>query len=278
MLIAAGHAVIGTTRAEEKAGVLRTMGAIPVVVDAFDRERLAAAVRTAQPDVVMHQLTDLSARDSAANARMRTEGTRHLVDAARAAGVRRVIAQSIAWAYEPGSGPADESVPLDLTAPAPRRILVDGVQALETTAAEVEDAVVLRYGLFYGPGTWYAPDGIIADQVRREEVPADASIASFIHVDDAARAALLALDWPPGIVNIVDDEPASGTIWLPVYAASLGAPAPRVGAGQQRGARGATNRRARYDLHWRPTYPSWRDGFVRVAEEWKRQVAARRSV
>jgi nucleoside-diphosphate-sugar epimerase len=277
MLIAAGHAVIGTTRTEEKAGVLQTMGATPVVVDAFDRERLAAAVRAAQPDVVMHQLTDLSARDSAANARMRTAGTRHLVDAARAAGVRRLVAQSIAWAYEPGPGPADESVPLDLAAPAPRRTLIEGVQALETTAAEVEDAVVLRYGLFYGPGTWYAPDGIIADQVRRGEVPADASISSFIHVDDAARAALLALDWPPGIVNIVDDEPASGAIWLPVYAASLGAPAPRVTPGQQRGARGATNRRARHSLHWRPTYPSWRDGFVRVAEEWRRQVAAHRS-
>jgi nucleoside-diphosphate-sugar epimerase len=112
LLIATGHEVVGTTRAEEKAGLLRSMGATPVVVDAFDRAGLAAAVHAAQPGVVMHQLTDLSARDLAANVRMRTIGTRHLVDAARAAGVRRLIAQSIAWAYEPGPGPADEDVPL----------------------------------------------------------------------------------------------------------------------------------------------------------------------
>ncbi|HZS92954.1 MAG TPA: NAD(P)-dependent oxidoreductase [Chloroflexota bacterium] len=276
LLVAAGHEVVGTTRTGEKAGMLRAMGAVPAVVDAFDRAGLATAVSAAQPDVVMHQLTDLSARDSAANARVRIEGTRHLVDAARAAGVRRLIAQSIAWAYEPGPGPADEGVPLDTAAPEPRHTLVAGVQALETAADEIEGAVVLRYGLFYGPGTWYAPDGAIAEQVRRGEVTADASVSSFIHVDDAARAALVALDWPPGIVNVVDDEPAPGSVWLPVYAASLGAPAPRIGTGQERGARGASNGKARRQLGWRPLYPSWREGFVRVAEEWKSQAAARR--
>jgi nucleoside-diphosphate-sugar epimerase len=263
LLIAAGHEVVGTTRAEEKAGLLRSMGATPVVIDAFDRAGLAAAVHAAQPEVVMHQLTDLSARDSAATARMRTIGTRYLVDAARAAGVRRLIAQCIAWAYAPGPGPADEGVPLDIEATAPRRMLVEGVQALETAAAELEDAVVVRYGRFYGPGTWYAPAGVIAEQVRRGELAADESIASFIHVDDAARAAVLALDWPPGVVNVVDDEPAPGRVWLPVYAASLGAPRPRRTTGQERGARGATNGKARHHLHWYPLYPSWRDGFVR---------------
>src|SRR5579883_1637409 len=255
LLVAAGHEVVGTTRTGEKAGMLRAMGAVPAVVDAFDRAGLATAVSAAQPDVVMHQLTDLSARDSAANARVRIEGTRHLVDAARAAGVRRLIAQSIAWAYEPGPGPADEGVPLDTAAPEPRHTLVAGVQALETAADEIEGAVVLRYGLFYGPGTWYAPDGAIAEQVRRGEVTADASVSSF---------------------NDVDDEPAPGSVWLPVYAASLGAPAPRIGTGQERGARGASNGKARRQLGWRPLYPSWREGFVRVAEEWKSQAAARR--
>jgi nucleoside-diphosphate-sugar epimerase len=206
---------------------------------------------------------------------MRKEGTRHLVDAARAAGVRRLITQSIAWAYAPGPGPADESVPLDTEAPAPRRTLVEGVQALET-AAELEGAVILRYGLFYGPGTWYAPDGAIAERVRRGDLPADESISSFIHVDDAARAAVLALDWPAGIVNVVDDEPAPATVWLPVYAGTLGAPAPRMAPGQERGARGAANGKARQVLHWHPLYASWREGFVRVAEESRRPAALRR--
>jgi nucleoside-diphosphate-sugar epimerase len=276
LLRAAGHEVLGTTRTQEKAGLLLSMGAIPVVVDAYDRERLIAAVRTAQPDVVMHQLTDLGARDSSANARLRTQGTRHLVDAVRAAGVRRLIAQSIAWTYRPGPGPASESEPLDSEAPEPRRTLVAGVQALEASSAEVEGWVVLRYGRFYGTGTWYAPDGAIADQVRRGEVPADESVASFIHVEDAARAALLALGWPPGVVNVVDDEPAPATTWLPVYAASLGAPAPRITEGYERGARGADNRKARHELHWQPRYPSWREGFVHAAEDWGRQLAGHR--
>jgi nucleoside-diphosphate-sugar epimerase len=247
------------------------MGASSVVVDVYDREPLFAAVRAAQPDVVLDQLTDLSARDSSANARMRTEGTRHLVDAIQAAGVRRLIAQSIAWAYRPGPGPADENEPLDGEAPEPRRTLVEGVRALEAASAEVQELVVLRYGRFYGPGTWYAPDGAIADQVRRGELSADEGVSSFIHVEDAARAALLALEWPAGTFNIVDDEPAQATVWLPVYAASLGAPAPRITAGSERGARGATNQKARSELRWHPVYPTWRDGFVRTAEGWKRQ-------
>ena len=116
---------------------------------------------------------------------------------------------------------------------------------------------MLRYGTLYGLGTWYAPDGSIAQQVRQGQLTADEGITSFLHVEDAARAALLALDWPPGIVNIVDDEPAPGTAWLPVYAAALGAPAPPVTAGQPRAARGATNRKVRQLLHWQPVYPSW---------------------
>jgi nucleoside-diphosphate-sugar epimerase len=171
------------------------------VVDVYERERFIAAVRNAAPDAVLHQLTDLSARDSAANARLRAEGTRNLVDAVLAAGVRRLVAQSISWVYRPGPEPADESEPLDSEAPEPRRSLVEGVRALETASGEVETCVVVRYGRFYGPGTWYAPDGAIADQVRRGELVADESVYSFIHVDDAARAALLALSWPPGTYN-----------------------------------------------------------------------------
>jgi len=273
--MASGHEVIGTTRTAEKSELLQKLGAAPLVVDAFNRARLARVVREAHPEVIIQQLTDLSAGRSAANARMRQEGTRNLVDAARAAGVRQFIAQSISWVSAPGAGPADETVPLDLEAPEPRRTTVEGVAALERAVAEMERGIVLRYGTLYGLGTWYAPEGSIAQQVRQGQLTADEGITSFLHVDDAARAALFALDWQPGIVNIVDDEPAPGTVWLPVYAATLGAPAPPVATGQGRAMRGASNAKARRMLHWSPLYPSWREGFAQVAQEWRSQARAK---
>jgi nucleoside-diphosphate-sugar epimerase len=269
LLVKSDHEVVGTTRRAEKIRLLQELGAAPVIVDVFDREELSRVVSEVQPDVIIHQLTDLSARDFAANGRIRQVGTRNLVDAAQAAGVRHIIAQSIAWVYAPGEGPADESVPLDLEAALPRRSTVESVQALEQAVLEVERGIVLRYGLFYGPGTWYAPDGLFAEQVRRGELSADDGITSFVHVDDAARATLQALDWPAGVVNIVDDEPAPGSVWLPVYAATLGAPTPSVSRERPPFARGALNTKARQLLHWQPLYPSWREGFAQAAREAK---------
>jgi non-heme chloroperoxidase len=155
-----------------------------------------------------------------------------LVEAAKRAGVTRIIAQSIAWAYAPGDSPADESSPLDLTAQPPRANLIDRVMALEETAAELAENVILRNGTLYGPGTWYSPGGLADQQLRRTggtgAVPgpliADDGVSSFVHVEDAARAAVAALDWPSGAVNIVDDEPAPARDWLPVLADALGAP------------------------------------------------------
>lgn len=264
LLVQAGHEVAGTTRRTDRLGEIAALGARPVVADALDRRGVFDLVAAERPDVVMHQLTDLSSRDYAGNARIRIEGTRHLIDAAKSVGVRRVIAQSIAWVYAPGEGPAREDEPLDLEAPPPRGTTVEGVRALEAAVAEMPEGVILRYGLFYGPGTWYARDGSAADQVRRGELPATDGITSWIHVEDAARAALLALEWPPGPVNIVDDEPAPGTAWLSVYAAALGAPPPPVSPGAGRGERGASNAKARKDLGWQPIYSTWREGF-RVA-------------
>lgn len=267
LLVASGHAVTGTTRAAEKRQLLQQLGASPVVIDVFEREKLFAVVREAQPDVIIHQLTDLGERDTMANARIRKIGTRNLVDAAKEAGVQHMIAQSIAWVYVPGEGPADENVPLDIEAPEPRRVTIEGVQALELAVGEMERGIVLRYGVLYGPGTWYAPNGSIAEQVRQGQLTADAGITSFLHVNDAARAALHALDWPQGIFNIVDDEPAPGNAWLPVYAVTLNAPPPPVSTAQPRGARGASNAKARRLLNWQPIYPDWREGFVRAAQE-----------
>ncbi|MGF9966461.1 NAD-dependent epimerase/dehydratase family protein [Bacillus rhizoplanae] len=261
LLVQEGHEVFGMIRDDSHAGVMTKMGAKPVVADAFDRDAVFAAVEKSQPDVVIHQLTSLSAGSLVDNAKIRIEGTENLVDASKAVGVRRMIAQSISWAYEPGEAPAIEEEMLDFAAPLPRKTTIEGIMALEEKVSQIPEFVILRYGTLYGPGTWYAIDGIIADQVRRKEIAATEGVASFVHVDDAARAAVLALEWPSGPVNIVDDNPAPGNVWLPVYASTIGAPQPLRQAGNNRGERGASNKKARKEYGWEPIHPSWSNGF-----------------
>jgi nucleoside-diphosphate-sugar epimerase len=197
----AGHQVTGTTRDAAKADALRAMDVAPVVVDVFDAQALANAVAAARPEIVVHQLTDLprgldpAKMDEAIrrNARLRAEGTRHLVDAAVAAGARRLIAQSIAWAYAPGAEPHTEDDPLDVGAQGLRAISVGGVVALERAVLDAPlDGIVLRYGQLYGPDTGTdAPTG-----------------ASPLHVDAAAQAALLAIDrGARGVYNIAEPNP-----------------------------------------------------------------------
>jgi nucleoside-diphosphate-sugar epimerase len=200
LLLRAGHEVTGTTRSTEKAEELARIGVTPAVLDVFDTAKVAAAVSAAEPAVLIHQLTDLphefdEARIAAAyanNARIRMEGTRNLLAAARAAAVRRFIVQSIAFAYAPGEEPHPETDPLNLADPA-RAVTVKGAADMErqVLAAPGLDAVVLRYGLLYGPGTWY-------DRPLRR--PA-------LHVDAGAQAALLAVTrGVAGIYNIADDD------------------------------------------------------------------------
>jgi nucleoside-diphosphate-sugar epimerase len=267
-LLDAGHKVTGTSRTPAGVERVQRQGASAVRVDAFDRDGLLAAVTAAAPDVVIHQLTDLSGADGAATSGLRQAGTRNLIDAAKAAGVRRIIVQSISWVYVPGEVPADETVPLDLGAPEPRGGTVEGIRALEATAAELDTAVALRYGILYGPGTWYAPGGAAAAALAGDSnapflgyLEADSSVSSFVHVADAAGAAVAALDWPAGPVNIVDDEPAPGREWVPVLATALGVPAPEARPGRQGWARGASNGLAR-SRSWRPRNPTWRAGFA----------------
>jgi nucleoside-diphosphate-sugar epimerase len=195
LLRRAGHEVAGTTRSEAKAAALRAIGAVPVLVDAYDADKLKLAVYAVQPDVIIHQLTDLPQtidttslpRALEANARLRIAGTRNLVDAALTNNVKRVIAQGIAFAYAPGQGPLTEDNPID---PAQT-----GVIALEqaVTGTPGIAGIVLRYGRLYGPGTWSdEPNGVAP-----------------LHVDAAAQAALLALSkGRPGIYNIAEDDGA----------------------------------------------------------------------
>jgi nucleoside-diphosphate-sugar epimerase len=198
LMLRAGHQVTGTTRSEEKARELERAGVVPAVVDVFDAQAIAGAVVAARPDAIIHQLTDLPhefdearvAASSASNARIRTEGTRNLVAAAHAASARRIVAQSIAFAYTPGVEPHPESDPLNLSDPR-RAVTVNGAADMERQLfASGIEAVVLRYGLLYGPGTWYP-----------QSAPKPA-----LHVDAAAQAALLALTHGRGIYNIADDD------------------------------------------------------------------------
>ncbi|CAM3477389.1 NAD(P)-dependent oxidoreductase [Occultella aeris] len=247
-LQAAGHDVTATTRRAEGLDLVRDRGARGVVVDVFDAPRLAEAVAAAEPELVMHQLTDLGEYDTAANARLRRDGTANLVAAAENAGVDRMI-----FAYAPGDTTATEDDPLEPGS---------AVGILEAVVHRLPRATVLRYGMFYGDGTWYAPGGRIGGTVVAGQLPATPAITPFVHIDDVVSATVQALSWPDGTYNIVDDEPAAGTVWLPVYAAGLGAPVPRV-AGLPDGTprrRAVSNARARA-AGWRPRYPSWRDGF-----------------
>jgi nucleoside-diphosphate-sugar epimerase len=223
LLVLMRHEVTGTTRSPDKAGAIEAMCARPVVVDVYDADALKAAVVAARPDVLIHQLTDLPSAPGTPgyedgqkrNVRLRREGTRNLMDAAQAAGVRRVIAQSAAFAYAPGQTPRHESDPLDVDAEGIRRETVGGVKALEEAVlgAPGVTGIVLRFGYFYGPGTWYEA------AARRPS----------IHIDAAVHATLLALDrGSPGIYNIAEDD---GTVSIVKARAQLGFdPATRLDA------------------------------------------------
>ncbi|MGN8049627.1 NAD-dependent epimerase/dehydratase family protein [Curtobacterium sp. 22159] len=259
LVVGDGHDVFGMTRSRGGARTVESLGALPVTVDVMDRHQLTRALADARPHAVVDLLTDLATGDSASNARLRTEGTRNLVDAALGAGVSRIVAASIAWVYPAGVEPADEDTSLDLAASEPRLTTIRGVQALEDAVRELPDGVVLRFGQLYGDGTWYAPDGRFARAARAGGLPATETVASFLHVDDAAGAVLLALGWPAGVWNVVDDEPAPGTEWVPAFAEAVGAPAPEVERVGDVG-RPVSNRRARArGLTLR--HPSWRTGF-----------------
>ena len=285
-LLAAGHTVTGTTRSSERAGTLADAGATPVIVDVFGKLALARAVAEAQPDVVVNQLTDLPQAPSPrgmkaayeANDRIRGEGGRNLLEAAQAAKVPRYLTASVAFFGRPTGAPGlrDEDTPLWTDAPG---LIGESAQVAERAETEALQAggVVLRYGFFGGPGTWYDEHGAVGALVRKRRYPLlgeGAGVHSFIHVDDAAAATVAALHAPSGIYNVVDDHPAPTREWLPGFAAALGAPPPRhMPAGPvkllggrplvtwQEGMEGQSNARAKQTLDWTPVHGSWRTAF-----------------
>ena len=291
LLTTNGHTVTGTTRSPEKAEALRALGAEPVVVDGLDRTAVLDAVAAARPDAIVHQMTALAGlsdlrkfeRAFALTNRLRTEGTEHLLAAARANGVERVIVQSYAgWPYARTNGAVKaEDDPLDPDPPKQMRATLDAIRRQEELAREA-GGVALRYGGFYGPGTGLVPGGEQWETIRARRFPVvgdGGGIWSFIQIEDAAAATLAALEhWTPGeIYNVVDDEPAPVREWLPAIADAIGAPPPRHvprWVGRLMGehvvalmceVRGASNAKARRELGWTPRWPSWREGFAQLA-------------
>jgi 2-alkyl-3-oxoalkanoate reductase len=290
-LVAAGHDVVGMTSGEAGTERISDAGAEAVVCDALDADAVRETVGSARPDVVVNELTKLprdydtrnmDERFYAPTNRIRTVGGGNLLAAAIAAGAQRFVTQSIAFLYAPeGDMVKDEEGRPSTDAPAP---FGDGVRAMVSHERAVLDAegiqgLVLRYGWFYGPGTYYAADGSIAQMVRKRRFPVlggSDGLFSFIHIEDAAGATVAACErGESGIYNVVDDEPAPVREWLPVLANVLGAKPPRhfprwlarVFAGEAAvmmgtEARGASNAKAKRELSWEPRYPSWRQGFV----------------
>jgi 2-alkyl-3-oxoalkanoate reductase len=297
-LVARGHEVVGMTSSASKQDVVRSLGARPAVADALDADAVAQAVASAEPEVIVHELTALSGKMSVRDMRhperspaatmtnrLRTEGTDHLLDAGRVVGARRFVAQSFAaFRFARTGGPVQtEADPLDPDPPAALRAPLEGILHLERAVTSIEwgEGLVLRYGSFYGPGTGIslAPDAVIAAPVRKRRFPivgGGGGVHSHVHIEDAAAATVVAVEHgQPGIYNIVDDEPAPVREWLPALASALDAKPPRriprwlgrLAAGEtatlmMTEVRGASNEKAKRELGWKPRYASWRQGFA----------------
>jgi 2-alkyl-3-oxoalkanoate reductase len=282
-LVRQGHAVTGMTNSDAGARIIAGLGAAVAQVSAFDAPALERVLRESRAEVVIDELTALPRHPSemaaaaAGDRKLRLEGGGNLHRAARACGVRRYVQQSSGFFLKPGSGLADESEGFAVEA-SPR------VAAHARTYAELEsrvlsaegiEGVALRYGFFYGPGTWYHPDGAAADQARKQElaiIGAGEGVWSWVHIEDAAVATAAALTAPPGVYHLVDDDPSPVSRWLPAFARFVGAPPPpHVTEDQARAAagedavyygtklRGASNTKAKKTLRFTPRRLQWLD-------------------
>jgi nucleoside-diphosphate-sugar epimerase len=282
MLVRQGHHVVGTSRTPQKAARLRSMGAEPATLDALDPQAVKDTVLAARPDAIVHQATALAGmtdlkhfdRSFAATNRLRTEGTDALLAAAGEAEVGRFVAQSYAgWPYAREGGPVkSEEDPLD---PDPVPAMSETLAAIRHLEERVVNAggLALRYGALYG-----SPEDSLVELVRKRRFPIvgdGGGISSFVHLDDAASANVLAIErGEPGVYNVVDDDPAPVSEWLPELAEAIGAKPPRhvprwlaqVLAGEpgvvlMTETRGASNAKAKRELGWTLRFPSWREGF-----------------
>lgn len=283
-LLAKGHHVVALTRSQERAQALAAGGIEPAIADVFDPDSVKAAIAHALPEVVIEQLTALprtytrEAMMAAGplNTRIRLEGGANVLAAAQAAGVRRYLRQSIAFWGIPGAGLADEETPLVLDASPVVAAESRLVSEIERRLLESNlEGIALRYGFFYGPGTWFNPDGDVAQQVRQQQFPVVGNgdgVWSWLHIEDAAIATVTAAEQGnPGVYLIVDDQPLAVREWLPAFARSLNAPPPpqvsvedalKLEGGEdivyyQTQMRGASNAKAKRELNFQPRLLEW---------------------
>jgi nucleoside-diphosphate-sugar epimerase len=266
------------TRSETGAKGLAKIGAAVALVSAFDAPAVEEALRRSRAEVVIDQLTSLPKRPSEiaeslpGDRKLRLEGGGNLHRAARACGVRRYIQQASGFFLRRGDGLADESEGMAVDASS-------AVAASARTYAELEsrvlgsgdmEGIVLRYGFFYGPNTWYCPEGAAADQAKRREIPIigeGQGVWSWVHIEDAALATVAALTVPPGVYNVVDDDPSPVRVWLPAFARAVGAPPPpRITEQEAAGEdavyygtklRGASNVKAKKEFGFAPRRLEW---------------------
>jgi nucleoside-diphosphate-sugar epimerase len=287
LLISAGHQVSLLARAGGRVERLRATGATVITGDALDRQDVLRAVDQARPEAIVNMLTAIPttvnpkrlSKDFVQTNLLRTQGTANLIEAGRRVGVRRMISQGLAYAYEPSAaGPADESAPLWRRPPKQFAPVLAALQEMERRTVDT-GGLVLRFGHLYGAGSIYAVDGSLVAQVRARKIPVvggGTAVFSFTHAHDAATAVVAALDsGTGGALNIVDDDPAPVNQWLPGLAGILGVELPSAvpallarvaiggwGVAYMTRLRGADNARARLVLDWRPRYASWREGFA----------------
>jgi nucleoside-diphosphate-sugar epimerase len=291
LLLENKHEVVALTRSVRKAPQLEDSGVSAIIVDPLDKERVTATVRREEPEVIIHQLSALTGagnfrkfdQEFALTNRFRTEVTDTLLAAARSIGTRRFIAQSYCgWPYARKGGPVKtEEDPLDPTPPESFTKTLAAIRYLEAKATSTTflDMLALRYGMFYGPGTGFGKGGAILKMVKKRRFPivgGGGGVWSFIHILDAARATIAAMTrGASGIYNIVDDEPAKVSTWLPALAAAIEAKPPyriphwlgeltigKAGVSIMTQIRGCSNAKAKRELNWAPLYPSWRIGFA----------------
>lgn len=282
-LVADRHTVFGMVRSPDGGAALSDAGAEAVVADALDSASVEDAVMRVRPDVIINELTSLprhytpTEMKAAAerDARVRLEGNKNLLAGAQAAGVRRLMVQSAAFWYAPGDGLADETQPFAFDASPAVAAGSRRYAELEASVLSRSDieGVALRYGFFYGPGTWFVPEGDIGDQARQQQVPIigeGEGVSSWVHIEDAAAATVSALDCPSGAYNLVDDDPIEQCVWLPAFARFCGAPPPphvtEEQAIQAAGPdavyyatrlRGASNSKAKQELRFKPRRLEW---------------------